>query len=696
MKHKTMPASGLLVVAVLVTVVLSACLPLPSTTQPAPQESAAPQAVETAAPPPAETAAPQAATALTPVSASTATLEGTWWGLVTYAGGNGETADVLPGTELTAQFLDGNVSGTAGCNNYFAKYQVDGDQLTVGVGGSTMMACPEPIMAQESAYLTALSASASYLIEGDQLMIAGADGKTLLTYKVIQSTPLTGTVWQLTMYNNGNEAVVSMLDGTAVSAVFGEDGTLAGSAGCNDYNATYKVDASSMTVTAPATTRKMCGDPAGVMEQESAYLQALQMAATYSITGDELEIADADGNTLLIYAAAKAAPLSGVTWSLITYNNGKGGLVSVLNGTEVTAMFGDDGNLAGSAGCNDYTAAYATEGDKISIGPAATTRKMCAEPEGIMDQETGYLAALQNAATYKSDEKTLELANADGIRIASYALREEPAEQATAEAGTTPAIIGAPWQWVGSIYNNDTKVIPENPENYQLELLPDGQIRVKADCNTATGTYSLEGDQLSIQVTASTMMACPPGSMADQFIKDLNEAQSFMMDGEDLIIVLKLDTGSMRLQAPQAVPSASPSAEPETPAVAATPAAQPTGEAGGGSADILGVIWKWESTTLATGDQLTVDQPERYEFMLLPTGNIRVKADCNNGSGTFWIDGSSITIEVLTLTRAACPPGSLSNEFVQMLNQASAHRVEGGNLLLETEDGSTMEFSPAE
>jgi heat shock protein HslJ len=498
------------------------------------------------------------------------------------------------------------------------------------------------------------------------------------------------------MYNNGREAVVSTLAGTEITAVFGEDGALTGSAGCNNYTASYELEGSSITVTAPATTRKMCGEPAGVMEQEAAYLQALQLAASYAVTGEVLEITDANGSRLLSYAAAQPASLSGVTWSALTYNNGQGGLVSVLNGTSITALFGEDGSLSGSAGCNEYTASYAIDGEMLSIGPAATTRMMCAEPEGIMEQETAYLVAIQNAATYKTDEKTLELVNPEGVRMATYTAQAEPAKEATPESGTAPAIIGAPWQWAGTLYNDDTTAVPQNPENYQIELLPEGQIAVKADCNNATGTYTLEGDQLSIQVTASTMMACPPGSLADQFIKDLNAAQSFMMDGQDLIIVLKLDTGSMRFQAPEASPSASPSAEPELPAEVATPAAQPVGEAGAGSAEILGVIWKWESTSSADGQSVGVDEPERYEFMLLPTGTIRVKADCNNGSGTFWTDGASISIEVLTLTRAACPPESLSDDFVQMLNQASTYRVEGGNLLLEVDDGSTMEFSPAE
>jgi heat shock protein HslJ len=608
----------------------------------------------------------------------------------------------MAGTEVTALFQNGNVGGTAGCNNYFAKYEVDGNQLTIGVGGTTMMACPQPIMAQESAYITNLAASAAFLITGDQLQIAGADGKTLLTYSVLQPISLTGTVWQLTMYNNGNEALVSTLAGTEITAVFGEDGSLSGSAGCNNYNATYTVADDALTVSAPATTRMMCAEPAGVMEQESAYLAALAMAASYALVGDELEIADADGNMLLTYAAAKEAPLTGVTWSLISFNNGKGAISSVILDTEITAVFGEDGSLAGSAGCNSYSASYSTDGDTISIGMAATTLMMCAEPAGIMEQEAAYLAAIQTAATYEVGSQRLDLIDADGKTMATYGAQSEALPEPTPPAGLAPAIIGAPWQWVATLYNNDTKAVPENPENYLLELLPEGQITVRADCNTATGTYMLDGDQLSINVTASTMMACPPGSLADQFIEDLNAAQSYMMDGEDLIIVLKLDTGSMRLKVPEPAPSASASAVPEAtpgaspPEVPATPAVLPTAEAGGGTADILGVIWKWESFTPTSGEAVTVDNPEAYEFMLLPTGTIRVKADCNNGSGTYWIEGDSISIEVLTLSRAACPPGSLSDDFVQLLNQASAYGIAGGNLFFEVGgDGGTMKFSAA-
>ena len=80
--------------------------------------------------------------------------------------------------------------------------------------------------------------------------------------------------------------------------------------------------------------------------------------------------------------------------------------------------------MTGSAGCNDYFAAYKTEGDNISIGPIGSTRKICAEPEGIMEQEQQYLAALETAATYSLRGDTLDLRTAEGARAVAFQVVE--------------------------------------------------------------------------------------------------------------------------------------------------------------------------------------------------------------------------------------------------------------------------------
>jgi len=71
----------------------------------------------------------------------------------------------------------------------------------------------------------------------------------------------------------------------------------------------------------------------------------------------------------------------------------------VLPETPITALFSVDDKVAGSAGCNSYNGTYVVSGNELSVGPLATTRKMCAQP--IMQQEQAYLDALQAARTYE-------------------------------------------------------------------------------------------------------------------------------------------------------------------------------------------------------------------------------------------------------------------------------------------------------
>ncbi|UCG11912.1 MAG: META domain-containing protein [Deltaproteobacteria bacterium] len=107
-------------------------------------------------------------------------------------------------------------------------------------------------------------------------------------------------------------------------------------------------------------------------------------------------------------------------------------------------------------------------------------------------------------------------------------------------------IIGVDWKWQQSLYNNDTKAVPPDPANYTLKLQADGSVSVKADCNRAGGTYKLTGGGLSIEITHSTMAACPPDSLEGKFIKDLNAAAIYFIEGGNLYIDLQYHSGTMK------------------------------------------------------------------------------------------------------------------------------------------------------
>ena len=87
-----------------------------------------------------------------------------------------------------------------------------------------------------------------------------------------------------------------------------------------------------------------------------------------------------------------------------------------------TALF-EEGTVSGSGGCNDYTAAYTTEGDVIGIGPVAATKRAC---EGeLMEQERWYFGSLEKAATYKVSREGLELRDEGGSLQVKYGIGQK-------------------------------------------------------------------------------------------------------------------------------------------------------------------------------------------------------------------------------------------------------------------------------
>jgi heat shock protein HslJ len=49
---------------------------------------------------------------------------------------------------------------------------------------------------------------------------------------------------------------------------------------------------------------------------------------------------------------------------------------------------------------------------------------LCSEPEGVMEQEAQYLAALATTATFQIDGNTLTLRDANGAMVANYTVGE--------------------------------------------------------------------------------------------------------------------------------------------------------------------------------------------------------------------------------------------------------------------------------
>jgi heat shock protein HslJ len=238
--------------------------------------------------------------ACVPAAAPTVPIANTAWILSTLNG-----KPVLANTTVTLAFETEKMGGSDGCNRYGGTYLVNSDKLKFDKNiVKTLMGCQQDILKQGDEFTTALTQTAAFRNDGQTLTLLDGFGKTLATFTA-QSTKLGGTSWIVTGYNNGKQAVVSVLNGTQLTADFSEDGKLSGSAGCNRFTGGYEVTGSALKVGQLGVTRMFCGEPAGRMEQETQFLAALQGATTFRMEGSKLELRNADGALLV---SAQRAP----------------------------------------------------------------------------------------------------------------------------------------------------------------------------------------------------------------------------------------------------------------------------------------------------------------------------------------------------------------------------------------------------
>jgi heat shock protein HslJ len=199
------------------------------------------------------------------------------------------------------------------------------------------------------------------------------------------------------------------------------EGKVTGNAGANRFFGGCEVAGSRIRISATGSTMMM-GTPE-LMAQEQQFLKHLQNSVDYMIVGEELRLRNAEGKVLLKMVPAIEPALTSGVWKATGINNGKGGVASLLEGTEVTIQFDKEGRVGGNSGCNGFSGKYKVDGEALQIGPLAGTRKM--GPEDVMEQEANVLQALDRVSTYRIEGKTLELRSEKGSLQVKFILKEQ-------------------------------------------------------------------------------------------------------------------------------------------------------------------------------------------------------------------------------------------------------------------------------
>lgn len=240
-------------------------------------------------------------------------------------------------------------------------------------------------------------------------------------------------------------------------------------------------------------------------------------------------------------------------------------------------------------------------------------------------------------------------------------------------------LVGATWQWIGGreSMTGPQFTVPD-PERYTLTFNEDATLNIRADCNNVLGTYELSGDQLTITLGPSTLVACPEDSMADQFVAQLGQAAEAGSGFGSLVIVLADEAGEMYFQRGAAATLGA-----DLDAV--------TQEA------VVDILWQWtalEETQPAS--QSVVEDPENYNLIFRADGTYSAKADCNQLAGTYVLQGAQLTLNPGITTLALCAPESKYDLYSSLLARVTGVGTRGEALVLLLDDGAAaMEYANA-
>ena len=619
-----------------------------------------------------------------------------WTGIMTPEGG--ESAVENPENYTLALLPDGTYTFRADCNVGGGAYEYGEDgALTLLPGPMTLVACDED--SQADAFLAFLSGvNGVSVAEDGAVTMTTADGgsATFINAGPVESPAgddaLVGTVWQWTDFQDTAELNdLTIENPEAYLVTFLPDGAFTVKADCNVGRGEYAVDGSALTMTVGPMTRAACGEDS----LGDRFVQFLNATATHvfdddgrlvlNLKFDSGNLIFADGGPAEMPAeagdaeaqpAADAAGVTGITLQWPGFTAADGNAVAVENPEDYFLVLLPDGTFTFKADCNVGTGVYEYGADgALSLTTGAMTLAVC--PEGSQsDVFVSFLNDVAGVAVDAEGNPTVSTADGRSATFVNLGPVETPANETTADGDLLDVV----WQWT-ALGGPATDIQVDDPERYYLVFLDDGTYLFVADCNRGSGTYTRDGSTLALAPGPMTLVACADGSQSDQFVALFDQVEGYIVDGDNLVLSLT-DGGVATLG------NGGPFSGTDTGGGAIT------GGESGQAAPLAGVTWRWVAFR-DTKQEYAVPAAPDYTLVFNEDGTVNVVADCNNGSGTYTINSdATMTISVQAMTRAACPSGSLSDTFIEYLNQAGPFEVdETGALLIDLmADGGRMTF----
>jgi heat shock protein HslJ len=212
---------------------------------------------------------------------------------------DGGDAPVLPDHRITMTITGSRINGTAACNGYGGEIIMGADGLHLENLGQTAMACEDPAMAAEAAYMAALTRVREIVREED-VLVARGDGVEL-RFEALAPPPtaeLIGTTWVLETVLVGDVAAAPI--GEPATLDMSADGTFTGSTGCRTFSGEWVEQGDQ--IQAPSWGMDPTTCPAELSDQDGHVVSVIGDGFIPTIEGDLLTLMD-PGGIGLVYRA---------------------------------------------------------------------------------------------------------------------------------------------------------------------------------------------------------------------------------------------------------------------------------------------------------------------------------------------------------------------------------------------------------
>lgn len=240
---------------------------------------------------------------------------------------------------------------------------------------------------------------------------------------------------------------------------------------------------------------------------------------------DDVDSNGSDSTTTSASDQTAGEALEGTSWVLIAAVDATGGEVPVAAGTAPSLDFLAGGQFSSTTGCNVLNGAYEQSGEKLTMTPGPMTKRACLDPTAASQEEL-IVAAFPKVAIADRAADGLTLRDSGGTTLLVY-------------SPVSKELAGTSWTVTGVNNGRDAVQGTSLTEALTLEFGTDNTVSGNSGCNTFTGTYTQDGEEIAITDVGSTMKACDEdvATLEQQYQTALQAATTVRLSGTTLDLV---------------------------------------------------------------------------------------------------------------------------------------------------------------